>query len=97
MDSLNDSLKKLKDLAKATYGPEDTWAIAAKVTRDAGKPVRGNQKKGNKSPNTAWNRAAKAIWRRQMEQGKTPAYLAATGNFPGARYCLLYTSDAADE
>ena len=90
MDSLNDSLKKLQDLAKATYGPEDTWAIAAKVTRDAGKPVRGNQKKGNKSPNTAWNRTAKAIWRRQMEEGKTPAYLASgtnkEGRWPGARY-----------
>jgi len=86
MDSLNDSIKKLQALTKATYGPEDTWAIAAKVTRDQGKPVRGNQKKGNKSPSTAWNRTAKAIWRRQMEQGKTPAYLATTGSFPGARY-----------
>jgi hypothetical protein len=86
MDSLNNSLKKLQDLAKATYGDEDTWAIAAKVARDQGQPVRGNQKKGNKSPSTAWNRTAKAIWRRQMEQGKTPAYLAATGKFPGSRY-----------
>ena len=86
MDSLNDSIKKLQDLAKATYGDEDTWAIAAKVARDQGQPVRGNQYKGNKSPNTAWNRTAKAIWRRQMEQGKTPAYQAVTGNWPGARY-----------
>ena len=48
MDSLNDSIKKLQDLAKATYGDEDTWAIAAKVARDQGQPVRGNQYKGNK-------------------------------------------------
>ena len=86
MDSLNVSIKKLQGLTKATYGDEDTWAIAAKVARDQGQPVRGNQYKGNKSPNTAWNRTAKAIWRRQMEQGKTPAYQAVTGNWPGARY-----------
>ena len=86
MDSLNNSLKKLQALTKATWGDEDTWAIAAKVARDQGKPVRGNQYKGNKSPDTAWNRTARAIWRRQMEQDKTPAYLGVTGKFPGARY-----------
>ena len=82
MDSLNDSLKKLQDLAKATYGDEDSWAIANKVVRDQGGKGKGNQYRGNKSRNTRWNKVVRAIRARQIEQGKTPGYEAQGGTYP---------------
>ena len=60
-----------------TYNEEDSWALANHDGRFKG----GGSGKGRKT-NTAWDKAAAAIWAKQNRSGITPGYQRERGKKP---------------